>query len=78
MSMPLDLTLVLLHRIDHDLHRETERDWDKELAEDVKGECEDKYGKVEAIKIEKETQVGTFLVHKRFADSLVGRDLCQV
>lgn len=37
--------------------RETERDWDKDLAEDVKGECESKYGKVEAIKVEAETQV---------------------
>ena len=32
--------------------RETERDWDKDLAEEVKGECEDKYGKVEAIKVD--------------------------
>jgi RNA-binding protein 23/39 len=46
--------------VDHgQLYRETERDWDKDLAEDVKGECEDKYGKVEAIKVEKETQVRT-------------------
>jgi hypothetical protein len=37
--------------------RETERDWDKDLAEDVKGECESKYGPVNAIKVEKETQV---------------------
>lgn len=36
---------------------ETERDWDKELAEDVKGECEEKYGKVDFIKVEKESQV---------------------
>lgn len=35
---------------------ETERDWDKDLAEDVKGECEQKYGKVERIKVEKESQ----------------------
>ncbi|CCL99044.1 uncharacterized protein FIBRA_01053 [Fibroporia radiculosa] len=35
---------------------ETERDWDKDLAEDVKGECEDKYGKVEFIKVERESQ----------------------
>ncbi|KAI6047666.1 hypothetical protein EDC04DRAFT_2597043 [Pisolithus marmoratus] len=35
---------------------ETERDWDKELAEDVKGECEEKYGKVEIIKVEKDSQ----------------------
>ena len=37
--------------------RETERDWDKELAEEVRGECEDKYGPVVGIKVEKETQV---------------------
>ncbi len=42
--------------------RETERDWDKDLAEDVKGECEEKYGKVEAIKVEKETQVSSHLL----------------
>lgn len=35
--------------------RETERDWDKDLAEEVKGECEDKYGKVEAIKVDKDS-----------------------
>lgn len=39
--------------------RETERDWDKDLAEDVKGECENKYGPVTTIKVEKETQVST-------------------
>jgi hypothetical protein len=37
--------------------RETDADWDKELAEDVKGECESKYGPVDRIKVEKETQV---------------------
>jgi RNA-binding protein 39 len=35
---------------------ESDPDWDKELADDVKGECESKYGKVEFIKVEKETQ----------------------
>ncbi|KAG6814060.1 hypothetical protein H0H92_003107 [Tricholoma furcatifolium] len=39
-----------------DPEEETGRDWDKELAEDVKSECEDKYGAVEAIKVEKESQ----------------------
>jgi RNA-binding protein 39 len=43
---------ILIHTL-----RETERDWDKELADDVKVECENKYGKVEAIKVERETQV---------------------
>jgi hypothetical protein len=42
--------------------RETERDWDKDLAEDVKGECEEKYGKVSAIKVEKETQVNLIFI----------------
>ncbi|KAF8642255.1 hypothetical protein AX16_009530 [Volvariella volvacea WC 439] len=35
---------------------ETERDWDKELAEDVRNECSEKYGRVEAIKVEKDSQ----------------------
>ena len=38
-----------------ELSRETERDWDKDLAEEVKGECEDKYGQVEAIKVDKDS-----------------------
>lgn len=37
--------------------RESGKDWDKDLADDVKSECEEKYGPVEAIKVEKETQV---------------------
>jgi RNA-binding protein 39 len=36
---------------------ETERDWDLELAEDVKGECEEKYGKVLDIYVNKESVV---------------------
>lgn len=36
---------------------ETEPDWDKDLAEDVKGECESKYGKVERIKVVRDSQV---------------------
>lgn len=35
---------------------ETEANWDKELAEDVKGECESKYGSVLALKVEKDSQ----------------------
>jgi RNA-binding protein 23/39 len=41
--------------------RETDADWDKELAEDVKGECETKYGPVDRIKVEKESQVKSML-----------------
>ncbi|KAJ7900311.1 hypothetical protein B0H14DRAFT_2556466 [Mycena olivaceomarginata] len=40
---------------------ETEPDWDTDLADDVKGECTEKYGKVEAIKVERETQGEIYL-----------------
>ncbi|KAH9936987.1 uncharacterized protein B0H18DRAFT_183214 [Fomitopsis serialis] len=46
---------VLLRNM-FDPEEETERDWDKDLAEDVKGECESKYGHVDFIKIEKDSQ----------------------
>jgi hypothetical protein len=38
---------------------ETERDWDIELRDDVKGEVEDKYGKVAEIFVLKDSQVST-------------------
>ncbi|KAF9535439.1 hypothetical protein CPB83DRAFT_753993 [Crepidotus variabilis] len=44
-----------------DPEEETERDWDKDLAEDVKGECSSKYGLVIAIKVEKESQGEIYL-----------------
>lgn len=34
------------------LRRETEADWDKYLAEEVKKECETSYGKVAFLKVE--------------------------
>lgn len=36
---------------------ETERDWDVELRDDVKGEVEEKYGKVAEIFLLKDSQV---------------------
>lgn len=36
---------------------ETERDWDTDLRDDVKGETESKYGKVADIFVVKESQV---------------------
>lgn len=36
---------------------ETERNWDLDLAEDVKGEVESKYGRVKRIKVEKMSAV---------------------
>jgi len=40
---------------------ETDADWDKELAEDVKVECETKYGPVDRIKVERESQGEIYL-----------------
>ena len=40
---------------------ETERDWDIELRDDVKGECEAKYGPVVEIYVLKESAVSLFL-----------------
>ena len=40
-----------------ELCRETEPDWDKDLAVDVKGECQAKYGQVLHIKVEKDSEV---------------------
>ncbi|TFK30409.1 splicing factor, CC1-like protein [Coprinopsis marcescibilis] len=39
-----------------DPEEESETNWDNDLAEDVKSECESKYGKVLAIKVEKDSQ----------------------
>ncbi|GAB1525925.1 RNA recognition motif protein [Rhizoctonia solani] len=46
---------VLLRNM-FDPDEETERDWDKDLADDVRGECEEKYGKVLDLKVEKESE----------------------
>lgn len=61
------------------LCRETERDWDKDLADDVKGECEDKYGRVDAIKVEKDSQVSIFFHDWHIKLTMkAGRDIPQV
>lgn len=60
--------------------RETERGWDKELAEEVRGECEDKYGPVVGIKVEKESQVCCRLFHYAEVNRVypAGRNIRQV
>ena len=60
---PLSQMLLFLHPV----YRETERDWDTDLAEDVKGECETKYGTVLAIKVEKDTEVKMHSHFPRYA-----------
>jgi RNA-binding protein 39 len=39
-----------------DPEEESESNWDRDLGDDVKQECERRYGKVEAIKVERDTQ----------------------
>ncbi|KAG8720970.1 hypothetical protein FRC09_008691 [Ceratobasidium sp. 395] len=46
---------VLLRNM-FDPEEETERDWDVELADDVRQECQEKYGKVIDLKVEKESE----------------------
>ncbi|KAI0003714.1 hypothetical protein BJV74DRAFT_876070 [Russula compacta] len=53
---------------------ETDADWDKELAEDVKGECESKYGSVDGIKVERESQGEIYL---KFGDVDAARKAMQ-
>lgn len=40
--------------------RETEPDWDRALLEDVKAECENRFGKVEQIVVERDSKVFSF------------------
>lgn len=46
--------------------RETEVDWDTDLAEDVKGECSSKYGAVELCQVDKDSHLGE--IYLRFTD----------
>jgi hypothetical protein len=50
------IRIIIFANVDR---RETERDWDIELADDVRGECQDKYGKVIDLKVEKESEVSS-------------------
>ncbi len=43
---------------------ETERNWDLDLAEDVKGEIEGKYGKLKRIKVDKMSAVRNSQSHR--------------
>lgn len=54
--------------------RETERNWDLDLAEDVKGEVESKYGKLKRIKVDKMSAGEVYMEFNdgaRFADMAV-------
>ena len=40
---------------------ETERNWDLDMAEDIKGEVESKYGPIRKIKVDKMSRVSSYL-----------------
>ncbi|PWN50896.1 splicing factor, CC1-like protein [Violaceomyces palustris] len=64
-SIPQATSKSLLLKNMFNPEEETERDWDLELAEDVKDECQAKYGPVTAIHVEKESAGEIYLT---FAD----------
>jgi len=53
-GQPMTSRSVLLRPM-FDALQETDPDWDKDLAEDVKGECSSKYGQVAHIKVERDS-----------------------
>jgi len=55
-NIPQVQTRSILLKNMFDPAEETEQDWDKELAEDVKGECASKYGPVVNIRVIRESQ----------------------
>nr|CDI51110.1 related to splicing factor HCC1 [Melanopsichium pennsylvanicum 4] len=54
-GIPESTSTSLLLKNMFDPAQETETDWDKDLAEDVKDECQAKYGAVTSIHVEKES-----------------------
>jgi len=64
-NIPVATSRSILLRNAFSAEEETERDWDKDLADDVKGECEEKYGGVLEIYVDKESQGEIYI---RFKD----------
>ncbi|EJD04104.1 splicing factor, CC1-like protein [Fomitiporia mediterranea MF3/22] len=54
-AQPMTSKSVLMRNM-FDPEEETEPAWDKDLAEDVKTECQAKYGRVQHIKVEKDSE----------------------
>ncbi|GAA5907879.1 hypothetical protein JCM8208_001970 [Rhodotorula glutinis] len=68
-NIPQNVTRNVLMKNAFNPEEETERDWDLELAEDVKTECEEKYGAVVDIYVVKESNEGEIYI--RFASPAV-------
>ncbi|GAA5874628.1 hypothetical protein JCM8547_003942 [Rhodosporidiobolus lusitaniae] len=69
-NIPQNTTRNVVMKNAFNPEEETERDWDTDLAEDVKGECENKYGKVVDIYVLKESQ-GEIYIRFESVDSAV-------
>ncbi|GAA5999546.1 uncharacterized protein JCM10292_004217 [Rhodotorula paludigena] len=68
-NIPQNITRNVLMKNAFNPEEETERDWDLELADDVKGECEDKYGKVLDIYVVKESSEGEIFIRFEATDA---------
>jgi len=62
---PMESRSILIKNM-YDAEEEEGPAWDKELADEVKGECESSYGTVLAIKVERHSQQGE--VYIKFED----------
>ncbi|GAA5895493.1 uncharacterized protein JCM6883_001525 [Sporobolomyces salmoneus] len=69
-NIPQNTTRNVLMKDAFNPEEETERDWDLELAEDVKSECEDKYGKVLDIYVAKESQGEIYIRFEKVEDAV--------
>ncbi|BGP17647.1 Phosphatidylinositol-3-phosphatase SAC1 [Rhodosporidiobolus nylandii] len=69
-NIPQNTTRNVLMKNAFNPEEETERDWDLDLAEDVKGECEAQYGKVVDIYVVKQSQ-GEIYIRFETVDSAV-------
>ncbi|GAA5972109.1 hypothetical protein JCM11641_002498 [Rhodosporidiobolus odoratus] len=69
-NIPQNTTRNVLMKNAFNPEEETERDWDTELAEDVKDECQNQYGTVLDIFVKKESQ-GEIYIRFESVDSAV-------
>ncbi|GAA5927090.1 uncharacterized protein JCM15063_000452 [Sporobolomyces koalae] len=69
-NIPQNTTRNVLMKDAFNPEEETERDWDLELADDVKSECEDKYGKVLTIFVVKESQGEIYIRFEKVEDAV--------
>ncbi|GAA6022993.1 hypothetical protein JCM11491_000349 [Sporobolomyces phaffii] len=69
-NIPQNTTRNVLMKDAFNPEEETERDWDLELADDVKGECEAKYGKVLDIFVVKESKGEIYIRFEKVEDAV--------